>query len=197
MVRSIAASLSFDPMKVAGAFGSGGAIVTNDEAVAERVGRLRYHGRDESRTYQELGYNSQLASIQAAIVSFKIDHLDEWAERRQQIAQRYTAVIDELPIVVPPREIPGSHHVYHKYVLTAGESRDRLRDLLSAAGIGTMVHYSSPLQDEPMFSEFIDQKEKFPEAERLSREALSLPIYPELEDSEVDYVCEQLTKFDW
>ena len=195
--RSAAATLSFDPMKIAGAFGSGGAIVTNDSVIADRVRRLRYHGRDDSRVYQELGYNSQIASIQAAIVGFKLEHMDEWTERRQQIARRYTAVLDEISSVSPPREIPGARHVFHKYVLTAGNDRDRLRSHLSDVGIGTMVHYSTPLHAEPMFSEYAGAGDKFPEAERLSREALSLPIYPELEDSEVDYVCQQLTSFEW
>ena len=195
--KSFGASLSFDPMKVAGAFGSGGAIVTNDSAAAERIKRLRYHGRDESRSYQELGYNSQIASIQAAIVGFKLDHLDEWAERRQHIARRYTSVLDEISSATPPLEIIGAHHVFHKYVLTAGENRNSLSEHLSAAGIGTMVHYASPLHNEPMFTEYLNSESSFPEAERLSLEALSLPMYPELDHDEVDYVCEQLTKFDW
>lgn len=195
--QSFAASLSFDPMKVAGAFGSGGAIVTNDSVICERIKRLRYHGRDESRSYQELGYNSQIASIQAAIVGFKLDHLDEWAERRQQISRRYTSVLDEILSATPPIEIPGARHVFHKYVLTAGNDRDRLRKHLSDAGIGTMVHYASPLHKEPMFAKYLNSGSNFPEAERNSREALSLPMYPELNDVEVDYVCEQLTNFDW
>lgn len=195
--RSIAASLSFDPMKVAGAFGSGGAIVTNNAEVAERVKRLRYHGRDEARTYLELGYNSQLASIQAAIVGFKLDHLDEWTERRQQIARRYTSVLDEISAITPPVELPRSQHVFHKYVLTAGTDRNRLRQHLSDAGVGTMVHYASPLHTEPLFSEYTNESSSFPEADRMSREALSLPMYPELTDSEVDFTCEQITKFNW
>ena len=195
--HSTAASLSFDPMKIAGAFGSGGAIVTNDAGIADRIRRLRYHGRDQSRVYQELGYNSQLASVQAAIIGFKLDHMDEWTDRRRQIANRYTAVLDEMTSTIPPRELPGSHHVFHKYVLTADAKRNLLRKHLSEAGINTMVHYSSPLHTEPMFAGYIGPEERFPEAERLAKEALSLPIYPELADSEVDYVCEQLTVFKW
>ncbi|MEE8045900.1 MAG: DegT/DnrJ/EryC1/StrS family aminotransferase [Dehalococcoidia bacterium] len=196
---SDAATLSFDPMKIAGAFGSGGALVTNDRDVAERTRRLRYHGRDENRVYQELGYNSQLASIQAAIVGFKLDHLDEWSERRKDIAHRYTAVLDEISLAIPPRVLPGSHHVFHKYVLTVHDNRnrDRLKEHLSNAGVGTMVHYASPLHSEPLFAKYVDAGDKFPEAERISKVALSLPIYPEMEDSEVDYICEQLTNFNW
>lgn len=195
--HSFAASLSFDPMKVAGALGSGGAIITNDSAVAERIKRLRYHGRDDSRNYQELGYNSQIASIQAAIVGFKLEHLEEWTERRQHIARRYTSVLDEISWATPPLEIPGANHVFHKYVMTAGENRDRLRKHLSTAGIGTMIHYASPLHKEPVFADYISANDAFPESERLSREAISLPIYPELDNSDVDYLCEKLTSFDW
>ncbi|MDG0866450.1 DegT/DnrJ/EryC1/StrS family aminotransferase [Candidatus Lucifugimonas marina] len=195
--QSFAASLSFDPMKVAGAFGSGGAIVTNNSAAAERIKRLRYHGRDKSRSYQELGYNSQLASIQAAIVGFKLEHLDEWTERRQQIARRYTAVLDEISSATPPLELPEARHVFHKYVLTAGADRDRLKKHLAAAGVGTMIHYASPLHREPMFAEYLNTESSFPEADRLSREALSLPMYPELDDTDVDHVCDQLTRFGW
>ena len=195
--RSFAATLSFDPMKVAGAFGSGGAVVTNNTEAAQQIRRLRYHGRDEARSYKELGYNSQIASIQAAIVGFKLDHLNEWTERRQQIARRYTAVLDELPGATPPLELANAHHVFHKYVMTAGDTRDRLSSNLSDAGIGTMVHYGSPLHREPIFLEYVDSNAKFPESERLSREALSLPMYPELQDSEVDYICDQITSFEW
>jgi dTDP-4-amino-4,6-dideoxygalactose transaminase len=195
--RAAAATLSFDPMKIAGAFGSGGAVVTNDSEIAERVRRLRYHGRDDARVYRELGYNSQLASIQAAIVGFKLDHLDEWTERRQEIARKYTSVINEISAVTVPRELPGSHHVFHKYALTAGNDRDRLRRHLDQAGIGTMIHYTTSLNQEPMFVEYADTNATFPEAERLSREELSLPIYPELNDTEVDFICKQLTTFDW
>ena len=194
--QSLAASLSFDPMKVAGAFGSGGAIVTNDSSVAERIKRLRYHGRDDSRSYKELGYNSQIASIQAAIVGLKLDHLQEWTERRQNIARRYTAVLDEISGITPPSEIPGAQHVFHKYVITAGRDRDRLRKHLSDAGIGTMVHYASPLHKEPLFTKYCDAAISFPEAERLASEALSLPMYPELDDSDTDYICDQLTRFE-
>ena len=194
---SAAATLSFAPMKIAGAFGSGGALVTNNTDIADRTKRLRYHGRDENRVCQELGYNSQLASVQAAIVGFKLDHLDEWSARRKDIAHRYTAVLDEISSVTPPRELPGSHHVFHKYVLTAGSNRNRLKEHLSNAGIGTMIHYASPLHTEPLFKKYLGSSDKFPEADRISKEALSLPIYPEMEDSEVDYICQQLTQFDW
>ncbi len=195
--HSFAVTLSFDPMKVAGAFGSGGAVVTNSAEAAIQIRRLRYHGRDEARSYQALGYNSQIASIQAAIVGFKLDHLDEWTERRQQIARRYTMVLDELTGATPPLELTDARHVFHKYVMTVGESRNQLRNHLSEKGVGTMVHYGSPLHKEPMFSNYVDLSTEFPESERMSREALSLPMYPELEDAEIDYICDQLTSFEW
>ena len=194
---SSAATVSFDPMKVAGAFGSGGAVVTNDDNIADRVHRLRYHGRDHTRAYQELGYNSQISSIQAAIVSFKLNHIDEWTERRQQIARQYSSILDEISSVTHPIENPETKHVFHKYVLMTGSNRDRLSQHLLDSGIGTMVHYPRPLYREPIFSKYVTDDDRFPQADRISKEALSLPIYPELESSEVDYICEQLTKFSW
>ena len=195
--KSMAATLSFDPMKIAGAFGSGGAVVTNNSQLAERIQRLRYHGRDNKRGYKELGYNSQIASIQAAIVSFKLDHMDEWTERRQQIAREYTAVFDEISAISVPRELPGSRHVFHKYSMTVDNERDQLKEHLKQAGVGTMVHYASALNQEPLFADYVESDNSFPTAERLSKEQLSLPIYPELKDSEINYVCEQVMNFDW
>ena len=138
-----------------------------------------------------------MASIQAAIVSFKLDHLEEWTERRQAIARKYTSVFDEISSISVPRELPKSKHVFHKYAMTAGSKRDRLKKHLKQAGIGTMVHYTPALNQEPLFSEYVESNIAFPTAERLSREELSLPIYPELQDSEINYVCEQVMNFDW
>ncbi|MEC9293655.1 MAG: DegT/DnrJ/EryC1/StrS family aminotransferase [Chloroflexota bacterium] len=193
--QSNAAIVSFDPMKIAGAFGSGGAVITNNPDIATRVKRLRYHGRDESRAYQELGYNSQIASIQAAIVKFKLDHLKEWTKKRQQIAQQYTTALEKIPDMTAPRELPGSNHVFHKYVLNSGPERNCLREHLALAGIETMIHYPSSLNKEPIFSKYVEPESSFPEAERISKEALSLPIYPELTNAEVNYVCESITNF--
>jgi len=195
--KSAAAVLSFDPMKIAGAYGSGGAVVTNNSEIKKRVISLRYHGRDETRIYQELGYNSQIASIQAAIVGFKLDHLSEWTNRRQQIARKYKSKLEKISKINLPYEISESNHVFHKFVITSGNKRNRLREHLKQAGIETMIHYSSSLNSEPLFSKYLRVESTFPESERISREALSLPIYPELTDMEVSYICEQVNDFSW
>ena len=195
--KSDAAIVSFDPMKIAGAYGSGGAVVTNDSEIEKRVNSLRYHGRDGNRIYQELGYNSQMASIQAAIVGFKLDHLDEWTKRRQQIARRYKSELEKISTITLPREIAESNHVFHKFVITSGNKRNRLSEHLKQAGIETMIHYSSSLNSEPLFSKYLEVESTFPESERISQEALSLPIYPELTDLEVSYICEQVINFRW
>jgi dTDP-4-amino-4,6-dideoxygalactose transaminase len=138
-----------------------------------------------------------MASIQAAIISFKLDHLDEWTKRRQQIAQRYKSELEKISTITLPREIPESNHVFHKFVITLGNNRNRLREHLKQAGIETMIHYSSSLNSEPLFSKYLQVDSTFPESERISREALSLPIYPELTDLEVSYICEQVINFRW
>ena len=138
-----------------------------------------------------------MASIQAAIVGFKLDHLDEWTKRRQQIARRYKSELEKISTITLPREIAESKHVFHKFVITSGNKRNRLSEHLKQAGIETMIHYSSSLNSEPLFSKYLEVESTFPESERISREALSLPIYPELTDLEVSYICEQVINFRW
>ena len=135
--------------------------------------------------------------IQAAIVGFKLDHLSEWTNRRQQIARKYKSKLEKISKITLPYEISGSNHVFHKFVITAGNKRDRLREHLKQAGIETMIHYGSSLNSEPLFSKYLRVESTFPESERISREALSLPIYPELTDLEVNYICEQVINFGW
>ena len=138
-----------------------------------------------------------MASIQAAIIGFKLDHLDEWTKRRQQIARRYISELGKISTITLPHEVAESNHVFHKFVITSGNKRNRLREHLKQAGIETMIHYSSSLNSEPLFSKYLRVESTFPESERISREALSLPIYPELTDMEVSYICEQVIDFRW
>ena len=106
-------------------------------------------------------------------------------------------IFEAVSNIILPREILGSNHVFHKFVINAGDKRNRLRDHLKQAGIETMIHYSSSLNSEPLFSKYLEVESTFPESERISQEALSLPIYPELTDLEVSYICEQVINFRW
>lgn len=182
----IAACFSFDPTKNLSAPGSGGAVVY--PADPKIVQSYRYH--DKMSGYTKLGYNSQLPEISAALLDIKLNRFWENQERRHKIAEYYSDTMHNLPLGLPKEE-EGTVHSYHKFVIRS-EDRDTLRDHLSKNGIETKIHYPLPLPNLPMFEIFsID----CPNAEKLSREVLSLPIHPYLSDAEVEFVAEAVLNF--
>lgn len=193
---SDAACISFDPTKVIGAFGSGGSIVTHRKDMAEKCRCLRYHGQSKKGIYSEIGYNSQMHTVQAAMLLEKLKYLNTWQEHRESIAARYNDAIASLPKIQAPRIAEKNTHIYHKYVLRAGNDRDRLLEHLTKAGIGTAIHYATPLSKQPCFSGKAEITHGgCHKAEEAANEVLSLPIYPELQDEEVAYITEMLGKF--
>ena len=188
--------LSFDPTKVIGAFGSGGAVVTKSEALKEKLVRLRYHGHTGNRVYDEVGYNSQLASVQAAWLNIKMNYLNKWQEKRQQIAKTYNQRLGDLPNITVPMPLEGNQHIFHKYVLrAANDKRDDLAVFLKAQGVATSVHYSTPLHQQPCFDLYSNLQASCPNSEKAAQEVLSLPIYPELTQDEVHHICDQVYAF--
>lgn len=188
--------LSFDPMKVIGAFGSGGAVVTDDDGLAQHVRQLRYHGREPvDRRYEMLGYNSQLPSAQAAMLSYKLDQMDDWQARRQALADLYFEGLGDLPDLQLPTLREGSTHNWHKFVVRVPD-RDALRAALADAGIGTMVHYGRPLCDEPLIASLgLDDEFTLPAARDAAAHVLSLPCFPELSAEEVRTVIDHVRSF--
>jgi dTDP-4-amino-4,6-dideoxygalactose transaminase len=186
-----AGAFSFYPTKNLGALGDGGAVVTSDSDVAERARLLRNYG--ENRRFEHIlrGRNSRLDSLQAALLTTKLPHLDGWNERRRAIAARYTSALEGSELRAP-RVAPGRRHVYHLYVVEA-DDRDRLRDSLGRAGIGTAVHYPLPVHSQPAYRS-LGEARSLPVSERLCATVVSLPIYPELADDEVDAVCSALSE---
>lgn len=188
--------ISFDPTKVIGAFGSGGAAVTKSEKLKEKLTRLRYHGHAGHRVYEEVGYNSQLASVQAAWLDIKLNYLNQWQERRQEIAEIFNQRLGDLPNITPPSAKAGNQHIYHKYVLRVAQSqREALAAHLKEQGIATSVHYNTPLHQQPCFDMYQHLQSPCPNAEQASQEVLSLPMYPELTDEEVSHICDQVYTF--
>ena len=187
----IASAASFDPTKVIGAPGSGGALVTDDPAIAARARRLRLHGRNENG-FVELGFNSQLSSVGAAILNLKLERHGDWTQRRTAIATRYISALADLPIALPPVD-PQVMHVWHKFIVLT-EQRDALAMALKAQGIPFRVHYDRPLPKEQLFG--IAQKDAdFPNAFDYCRRTLSLPIHSHLGDDEVDHVIAAIRAF--
>lgn len=175
------ACYSFYPTKNLGAIGDGGAILTNNKTLAEKL-RLLHNGHQTSKYYHtDVGYNSRLDELQAAILRVKLKHLDEFIERRQAIAAMYDQLLGEQ--VVKPVVSRTVRHVFHLYVIRSRQ-RDRLQQRLAKAGIITQVHYPWPLHRLPAFR-FLKRKYRLPVSEQMSRQALSLPMYPGLRERDV------------
>lgn len=179
---------SFFPAKNLGAYGDGGACVTMDPELGERIMTLRVHGARERYIHEMVGINSRLDALQAAILRVKLTHLEEWTTRRREIAKIYN---DELNGVDVPKERFGTRHVYNQYTIRV-MGRDRIMDHLKNRGVSSAIHYPRPLHLQGAFSYLGYREGDFPQSELASREVLSLPIYPELKDEEVRFVVNVL-----
>jgi dTDP-4-amino-4,6-dideoxygalactose transaminase len=184
------AAFSFYPTKNVGAYGDGGAVVTADPALADRLRLLREYGWTPAARYvsQTRGTNSRLDELQAAILRVKLRHLEAGNARRRHLAALYAESLAGLPEVTLPTEAPRAHHVYHLYVVRVRE-RDALRRALQAQGIGTQIHYPEPVHRQPAYFDLGYRPGALPETERAAGEILSLPLYPELPDDDVRRVA--------
>ena len=178
-----AAAFSFYPTKNLGALGDGGAVVTPDAAVAERARLLRSYGERERYESVVAGRNSRLDALQAAVLLVRLGRLDAWNERRRAIAAAYDAGLADAGVELPV-EAPGRVHAYHLYVVRSPR-RDELRAELADAGIETLVHYPRAVHEHPAYAHLAGS---LPVSERLCAEVLSLPLYPQLRDDEVERV---------
>ena len=192
----LAGCFSFYPGKNLGAYGDAGGITTDDAALAQRLRLLRNHGQDPAQKffYQEPGYNHRMDGFQGAVLGVKLPHLDQWNQRRRQLAQRYAQALEGIAELTLPAEAEGAMHVYHLYVVRA-QDRDRLAAALKQAGIDTAVQYPHPLHLTAAYSSLGYQPGSLPQCELACAQILSLPIFPELEDGQVDYVAEQVRLF--
>jgi dTDP-4-amino-4,6-dideoxygalactose transaminase len=208
--------LSFYPSKNLGGFGDGGMVTTSDDALARRLRTLRNHGETEAgyRRYEEVGLNSRLDALQAAMLAVKLPHLDAFCEARAHNAALYddrfslAGAVDsrtplepvggELPLRTPARPPLPARHVFNQYVVRVPAGRrDALREALTARGIGSAVYYPAPLHLQPCFGppRFAPRLTQLTESERASRESLALPVFPELRESEIDRVAEAVIHF--
>ena len=188
---------SFFPSKNLGAFGDGGMVVTNDPSLAETVRVLRVHGGKPKYYHRTVGGNFRLDALQAAILRVKLKYLPAWTEARRRNAQRYRQLIEEARLfewIVPPLDSAG--HIYNQFVIRCAQ-RDRLQAFLRERGVETEIYYPVPLHLQACFSELGYRNGNFPDAEAAAREALALPVYPELTEEEQHYVVEQMRDFYW
>ena len=185
---------SFYPTKNLGAIGDGGMILTHEHNIADRAQRLRQYGWDDARESHEAGLNSRLDPLQAAILHAKLPHLDADNARRASIARRYQHGLQDLPIAIPKERV-GAQHVYHLYVIACAE-RDNLLAYLSNHRIGCAVHYPLPVHQQRGYGErAILPPSGLPVTERICRQILSLPLYPELSDADVERVIAEVRGF--
>ncbi len=179
--------LSFFPSKNLGAFGDAGMIVSNDAELAGRTEFLRRHGGRVKYHHEELGLNSRLDEIQAAVLRVKLRYLDAWSEARRRRAYRYNELLADVPGVTTPREIPDVRAVYHQYTILVPE-RDRVQKELADAGVQTMIYYPVPLHRQEVHAHLGVAEGAFPHSEEAARHCLSLPMFPELTDEQQDTV---------
>ncbi len=187
-------TLSFFPTKNLGAWGDGGLIVTQDDGLAERLRRLRLHGGSRQYFHEEVGTNSRLDTLQAAVLLAKLPHLQRWTEARKRNAARYTAAFAGHPAVCPPATDPANDHIFHQYTIRVPQ-RNELQAHLKAKGIGHSIYYPLALHLQPCFAYLGYQRGRFPVAEAAMDSVISLPVYPEMTSRQQDEVIEAVLSF--
>ncbi len=184
---------SFYPTKNMGACGEGGLVTTNDDALAEKVRLLRDWGQDRKYHHALRGFNYRMEGIQGAVLSVKLKYVEQWTEARRAIAARYDLLLEGVPGVTRPAVFPGSRHVYHTYTIRTPE-RDRIQQGMTAAGIGTAIHYPIPVHLQPAYADPRWPEGSLPEAEAAANEVLSLPVYAEMAPANVETVAAELAR---
>jgi dTDP-4-amino-4,6-dideoxygalactose transaminase len=189
------ATFSFFPGKNLGAYGDGGAIVTNNDELALKARMFANHGRIAKYDHEMEGVNSRLDSLHAAILKVKLKYLEEWTLKRRKNAYLYNELLKNKGLIMP-YEPKGVKAVYHLYVVRTRDSlRDKLQEHLKSNGISTGIHYPIALPELKAYSYMKTSKNGFPEAAKASKEILSLPMYPELEESQIRYIIETIKSF--
>ena len=187
------ACFSFYPGKNLGAFGDAGAVSGNTDELLDKVKKLRDHGRTDKYMHEIIGYGERLDTLQAAILDIKLKYLADWNHLRQLHAKQYTELLSGLPIILP--YVPdGLEHVYHQFVIRT-DKRDSLLKFLKANEIGVGIHYPIPLHKQPAFKDYVKQGFSLPVTEKVVQEIISIPIYPELTESKIEFIVSKIISF--
>ena len=198
-----AASFSFYPGKNLGAYGEGGAVTTNDEKLAVKFKMMREHGSSQKYCHELYGHNYRMEGIQGAVLNVKLKYLDKWTNERRRVAKKYNECLKDLKQITLPFEMDYAKHVYHLFVIqvkskdknNTSAARNELQKFLEDNGVSTGLHYPVPLHMQPCFSSLGYKKGDFPVSEQLAETGLSLPVFPELTDIQVEYVSEKIKEF--
>ena len=187
------ACFSFYPGKNLGAYGDGGAVITNDDGIADRVKLLRNHGAREKYVHEIEGYCRRLDNLQAAVLGIKLPHLDEWNVARRHAAALYDQLLADVPGVVKPYILPDAEPVYHLYVIQIS-NRDRVQYILKMQGVETGIHYPIPLHQQPAYAHLGYKPEDFPISTALGPKILSLPMFGDITEQQIHTVVAELNK---
>lgn len=198
-----AASFSYYPGKNLGAYGEGGAVTTNDEELFNKVKKLREHGQSQKYYHESYGHNYRMEGIQGAVLGVKLKHLSKWTDARRAVAAKYNAGLKDVSKVITPKEMSYAKHVYHLYVIQLNDGsleasnklRDRLKEYLTQQGVNVGLHYPIPLHLQECFKSLGYQKGDFPNSERIAEAGLSLPMFPEMTDEQINYVIGKVKEF--
>jgi len=189
-----AGCFSFYPGKNLGAYGEAGAAVTNNPEMAARMRMIRDHGQSKKYYHELIGWNNRMDGIQGAILSAKLKHLPAWNEARRKNARLYTSLLNHAGGIVAPEEAPYARHIYHIYAVRV-QNRDKLKSALGEKGIGCGIHYPIPIHLTDAYRFMGLGRGSFPEAEKCADEFLSLPMFPELSEEQIEYVCTEIKRF--
>jgi len=181
---------SFYPAKNLGAYGDGGAVVTNDKKLYRKMLAMRSHGEVEKNKHQIIGSTNRLDNLQAGILRVKLKYLNQWNEKRRENALIYRKYLSGLGVIIP-EELEGRKHIYHLFVIRV-KNRDKVEKELSSRGIATGIHYPTPIHLQNAYKFLGYKKGDFPVSEAAAEEVLSLPMFPELTEDQIKYVCESL-----
>lgn len=188
------ASFSFYPGKNLGAYGEAGAVTTNNDELARTVKMMREHGSEKKYYHEIFGHNYRMEGIQGAVLGVKLKYLNEWTEKRRTAAKKYGDMLQGVGDIIVPREMPYAKHVYHLYVIKTAR-RDELQRYLSDNGVGTGLHYPLPLHLQKCFCNLEYIQGQFPQTEVLASQCLSLPMFAELTDDQIEYVVHTIKEF--
>jgi dTDP-4-amino-4,6-dideoxygalactose transaminase len=187
---------SFFPTKNLGGYGDGGIITTNREELSLELKKLRVHGSERDYHHLSVGYNSRLDTIQAAVLLAEFPHLDDWNKKRQENAQIYSDLLKDIEEIDCPHVASEHKHIFHQYTIRVkNNKRDELMGFLTRKGIGSKIYYPIPLHLQECFNSLSYKQRDFPISEKAAEEVLSLPIFPELTDEEIEYVCDSIKSF--
>ncbi|HZW39602.1 MAG TPA: DegT/DnrJ/EryC1/StrS family aminotransferase [Ignavibacteriaceae bacterium] len=195
----ITASFSFYPGKNLGAYGEGGAVTTNDDKIARKIQMMRDHGAIKKYDHEIYGHNYRMDGIQGAVLGVKMNHIEQWTEARRRNAAKYKRMLADVKEIILPREMPYAKHVYHLFVIQLNnggvEERDALAAYLNENGVSTGLHYPIPLHLQKCFAHLGYKRGDFPYAEKLAESGLSLPMYAELTNEQIEYVVGKIKEY--